>query len=84
MDIELYRRYLNQYLKDALANSDGTHSGITEYLLSIKVSGLLVRHKAEKLRAQQDAIKAFQDHRHWPLEIIISHLGLDQKNFINT
>jgi len=84
MDIGLYRGYLNQYIKDALANSNGTHSGITEHLVSIKVSGILVRHKAEKKRAREDAIKAFQDHRHWPLEIIITHLGLDRGDFITS
>jgi len=84
MDIALYRTYLNQYIKDAQANSNGTHSGITEHLQSIKVSGILVRHKAEKKRAREDAINAFQDHRHWPLEIIISHLGLDREDFTSS
>jgi len=52
--------------------------------VSIKVSGILIRNKKEKKRAQEDAIKAFQDHRHWPLEIINTHLGLDRGDFITS
>jgi hypothetical protein len=39
----------------------------------------LVRDKEEKQRALQEAIKAFQGHRHWPLDIIFSHLGVEIK-----
>lgn len=77
MNIGLYRKYLNQYVRQAIENSDGTRSGISEYLGSIKVSGFLTRDKDEKRRAIQDAKTAFDDHRHWPLDIIVSHLGLD-------
>ena len=78
MDIGLYRKYLQQYVQEAYENSDGTRSGISEYLSTIKVSGLLTRHKEEKKRALNDARNAFNDHRHWPLDIIVSHLGLDK------
>lgn len=79
MDIGLYRKYLEQYIREAYENSDGTKSGISEYLGIIKVSGLLTRHKDEKKRALADAQNAFGEHRHWPIEIIISHLGIDPK-----
>jgi len=78
MNIGLYRKYLNLYVREAIENSDGSRSGISEYLGSIKVSGFLTRDKDEKKRAIQDAKNAFDDHRHWPLQIIVSHLGLEE------
>lgn len=76
MNISLYRRYLNEYVQEAIRNSDGTTKGIAEYLHTFQVSGLLTRNKAEKKRALSDAITAFDEHRHWPLDIILSHLGV--------
>jgi hypothetical protein len=80
MDIALYRRYLQQYVQEALDHSNGTIAGIAENLHAMNVSGLLVIHKEEKKRALADARKAFDEHRHWPLDIIISHLGVEVKN----
>lgn len=77
MNIALYRKYLYLYVREAVENSDGTRSGISEYLSTIKVSGFLTRDKDEKKRAIQDARTAFDDHRHWPIDIIVTHLGLD-------
>ena len=79
MNIGAYQRYLQQYVQEAVDHSDGTQAGILEYLETIKVSGWLVRNKTEKQRARQDAIKAFQEHRHWPIEIVFSHLGVTIK-----
>ena len=79
MDIGLYRKYLEQYIREAYENSDGTESGISEYLGNIKVGGLFTRNKEEKKRALEDARSAFSEHRHWPIDIIISHLGIDPK-----
>lgn len=79
MDGNLYRQYLKQYVSDAMQNSDGTNSGISQYLSNIVVGGLLTRHKDEKKRALLDARVAFDEHRHWPREIVLSHLGLDLK-----
>lgn len=76
MDIGLYRRYLNQYVEEAIQNSDGSIYGIAEYLSSIQIGRFLTRHKTEKLRALKDAQQAFDEHRHWPLDIILSHLGV--------
>jgi hypothetical protein len=77
IDIALYRRYLEQYVREAVANSDGTNSGIASYLWSITASGWFVRHKMEKNRALTDARRAFDEHRHWPLAVILSHLGVE-------
>ena len=77
MDIGLYRKYLNEYVREAYENSDGSKSGMAEYLETIKVSGFLIRNKEERKRALRDARAAFDEHRHWPLDIIISHLGLE-------
>jgi hypothetical protein len=79
MDIGIYRQCLEQYVREALQNSDGTPAGITEYLNSIKVSGIFVRNKIEKRTALREAINAFEQHRHWPLEIVISQLGVEIK-----
>lgn len=77
IDIGLYRHYLNQYVTEAIRSSDGTNPGISSYLWSITVSGLFVRHKEEKRRALNDARRAFDEHRHWPLSVVLSHLGVE-------
>lgn len=76
MDIKHYRQFLNQYVKEALEQSDGSVSRISEHLHEIQIKGLFVSHRDEKQRALRDARQAFDDHRHWPLEIILSHLGI--------
>ena len=77
MDIKLYRQYLNEYVQQAINESDGKVSRITELLYEKQVKGLMVAHREERLRALSDAQQAFSEHRHWPLEIIISHLGVE-------
>ena len=77
MDHTLYRRYLKEYVAQARQASDGSVRGIAEELDAIRVGGLLTAHKEEKKRALADARQAFDEHRHWPLEIILSHLGLE-------
>ena len=76
MDHTLYQRYLKEYVAQARQASDGSVRSIAEELSAIHVGGLLVVHKEEKRRALADARRAFDEHRHWPLEIILSHLGL--------
>ena len=78
MDIGVYRQALAELVREAIANSSGTNASIAEYLEGKQVSGLFVRHKEEKKRALLDARNAFDEHRHWPLEIIVSHLGLER------
>lgn len=77
MDIKLYRQYLNQYVQQAIDESDGKLPSISEHLYAIRVKGFFVSHREEKQRALLDAQNAFGEHRHWPLEIILSHLGVD-------
>lgn len=76
MDHLLYQRYLQEYVRQAIQASDGSVRGIAEELGAIQVRGLWVMHKEEKQRALADARRAFDEHRHWPLEIILSHLGV--------
>lgn len=79
MDIGAYRKYMEELIQEAMDNSDGTNSGISEYLREKQVSGWFVRKKKEKQRALADARKAFDEHAHWPVDIVISHLGVDPK-----
>jgi len=76
MDLKAYRHYLEQFVREALEKSDSTNAGISSYLWEKKVSGLLVRHRQEKQKALNEARKAFDEHRHWPVEIVLSHLGI--------
>jgi len=76
MNIQLYQQYLQQYVAEAVRESDGSVRGAAEHLSMIQVKGLLVTHKEEKRRALADARTAFDEHRHWPLEIILKHLGV--------
>ena len=73
---QIYRQYLQQYVSDAVRSSDGSIRGISEYLENIPEAGKLSRHREEKNRARQDALTAFSEHRHWPVEITLSHLGV--------
>jgi hypothetical protein len=79
MNVQLYRRYLEQFVSEAIANSSGSNSSIYEYLSSIRIGKFLVPHKDEKVRALADARRAFEEHRHWPLNIVLSQLGIESK-----
>lgn len=78
IDIQKYQHYLQDYVDQAFQHSDGTPDGIRDYLEGIQIKGLFVRNRDEKLRARFDLLQAFSEHRHWPLEIILSHLGLSR------
>ncbi len=80
MDTKLYRQYLQQYIQEAIANTNGSNAQIYEYLAAIKIRKHLVAHREEKVRAAHDARQAFEEHRHWPREIILSQLGVDVKS----
>jgi len=77
MDTQRYRQYMQQYIQEAIQNSDGSNFGIYEQLDCMKVGGLLTRHREEKERALSDAKAAFDGHRHWPLKLVLSHLGVE-------
>ncbi|MBN1536116.1 MAG: hypothetical protein JW908_05240 [Anaerolineales bacterium] len=82
MNTLIYQKYLEEYIKESIANSDGSNADIATQLWAKKISGIFVRHKEEKNRALDDARKAFDEHRHWPLEIVLSHVGVDPKKII--
>lgn len=77
IDTARYREYLQSYVQEAVQNSDGTNSGIYAYLENIKPAGRFSSHREEKRRALRDAQVAFSEHRHWPLTIVLSHLGIE-------
>jgi hypothetical protein len=79
MDIGLYRRYLDEYVQEAIDHSNASREGILNYLRNKQGPGRLSRHKAEKKQALEDARRAFEEHRHWPLDITLSHLGVNVK-----
>lgn len=83
MDLRYYRQYIEDYVREALANSDGTNAGIAEYLSTMKPAGRFSSHREERNRALFEVRKAFSEHRHWPLSIIISHLGVENKDLLN-
>lgn len=78
IDLGLYRHYLQETVQEAVQNSDGSTAGILSYLREKQITGLLVRHKNEKTKALADARQAFEEHRHWPVEIVLSHLGVEK------
>jgi hypothetical protein len=76
MDGKLYQQYLQQYVKEAIEHSDGSVRQIADRLHEQVVKGIFISHRVEKERALVDAQKAFDEHSHWPLGIILSHLGV--------
>jgi hypothetical protein len=82
MDIGIYRSFIEAYVKEALENSDRTNAGISEYLHSLKEAGRFTRHRQERNLALVEVRKAFDEHRHWPLSIILSFLGIENKELI--
>lgn len=83
MDYGVYWQYLDDLVQEALANSDRTNEGISSYLQAKKKPGILTRHRHEKTKALEEAIRAFNEHRHWPLEVVLSQLGIDKETLRN-
>jgi hypothetical protein len=79
MDIGLYRQYLDEYVQEAIDKTNASKEGILNYLRNKQEPGRISRHKVEKRQALEDARRAFDEHRHWPLDITLSHLGVDVK-----
>jgi hypothetical protein len=77
---EVYKECMRKYIQEALASTDGSNARVAEYLGTIVVKGWFVRNKEEKLRALADTRRAFEEHRHWPLDIVLSHLGFELKD----
>jgi len=82
MELGEYRKWVEQYVKEALQKSDGTNAGIAEYLSMVKPAGRFSPHREAKNLALTDVRKAFDEHRHWPLSIIISFLGIENKDLL--
>lgn len=77
MNIGAYRKILQQYVQEAYQNSDGSPGEISAQLRTIKPPGRFTSFRREKQVALSEAINAFEEHRHWPLAIILSHLGVE-------
>ena len=77
MDYKLYNQYMHEYLKEALVNGHNKPAEIARYLDAIPMPGRFARKKEERIRALRAVRQAFNEHRHWPLDIILSHLGID-------
>jgi hypothetical protein len=78
MDLGVYRRYLQEYVQAAIEKSNGTAAGISERLWENKVGGRFTRFRVEKQKALDEARRAFDEYRHWPVDIILSHLGVER------
>ncbi len=74
-----YHRFLEEYVRDAILNSNGTNAGIAEYLWAMKGPGRFSSYKEEKIKALIEARRVFDEYRHWPLFIILSHIGIEDK-----
>jgi hypothetical protein len=79
MIMDYFHHYIEEYLKEALLNSNGTNSGISEYLWEKKDPGRFASHRIEKIKALREVRRVFDDYRHWPLSIILSHLAVEDK-----
>jgi hypothetical protein len=77
MDYKLYSQYMHKYLEDAITNGNSKPADIAKYLDDIPLPGRFARNKEERIRALREVRQAFNEHRHWPLDIILSHLGID-------
>ncbi len=82
MELGLFRQYIEDYTKEAIENSDGTNAGIAEFLSTKKQAGRFSSHREEKNMALAEVRKAFDEHRHWPLAIVLSHLGIENKDLL--
>lgn len=76
MDIGVYRKYLEELIHGALEATDGSYTQIVEYLRDQRIPRFFTSHRNEKERALKDALAAFEDHRHWPVDITLSQLGV--------
>ena len=80
MDIGAYRNAVQTFVRQALENTDGSNKKISEYLWTLSIPRFLARHKTEKRQALLDVRKAFDDHSYWPLDVILSQLGVDKES----
>jgi hypothetical protein len=76
MDQKIYRQCLREYLRAALQKSDGSNAGVSNYLMQQVLPGRFTRHRAEKVRALGDLQRVFAEHRHWPVDMVLTYLGI--------
>ncbi len=82
MDHKRYHQFLRDYLQEAIANTNRTTPAVMLYLTEIPAPGRFARNRAERVKAIATLREAFDEHRHWPLDIAISHLGFDPKELL--
>jgi len=78
MDQSRYNKYLIEYTRNALNNSDGTPSGAENYLHSQKKPGVFA--SAEKRTALIRAQKVFAEMQDRPLWLVLKALGLSEQD----
>ena len=76
MDQKMYRQCLREYLRDALQKSDGSNAGMSNYLMQQIEPGRFARNREEKIRALNEVQRVFSEHRHWPVDMIFTYLGI--------
>ena len=76
MDIRAYRKYMDELIREAYESSDGSYAQIVDFLRNKHIPRFFTSNRKEKERALKDALAAFEDHRHWPVDIILSQLGV--------
>lgn len=79
---DIYRQYLIFFIREAIRESDGSNAGIAtalqeRYIPERGPKSWFLKNAEEQLRALKDARQAFDEHRHWPRSLVLSHLGLD-------
>jgi hypothetical protein len=77
MNHDVYRKYLKEYLLEAIQNGGSATRSIYTAVSEIPLPGRFARHRDEKRRAIQDIKDAFEGHMHWPLEMVINYLQVD-------
>jgi hypothetical protein len=78
MDQSRYTKYLVEYVKKSLDESDGTAYGAANYLGAQKKPGFLAAN--EKKEAFQRAKKVFSEMRDRPLWLVLKALGLTNED----
>ena len=77
MNHEIYRRYLQEYIQEAIENSNGSNAEISSYLWEKNLGRILISNKTEKQRALADARRAFDRSEQPAADKILSHIGIE-------
>jgi hypothetical protein len=81
MNKELYDRYLEEYIREALLFGDHDVDEAATFLLNQRTRRFLVKH--EKKLALERAQKVFSAYRDRPLWFVLKCLGLEADDFLN-